>query len=173
MKLSLLLLLLLTTIKVQTIYDPSTHTPGPNLVSHPLFDMPDISPQLWTFPSGSIPGWNCTNNCQINSVSGACAFYGHTYTHTWNQAVDLNSLGTFDNVSQIINIQKDGLYLVHLEWLPALMTPLGKKFMIKINSTSWVNITTNSTDYYFHPEEFLLNATMGQMHFQLEMFGTP
>ena len=145
---TIFLLALLPSLQAQALYDPLTHQPGPNLISNPLFDQPLVTPPMYyQFVLGSIPGWTCKNVCQLDKISSACAFYGKACNLTWVQAIDINSNGFFDEISQNVNIVTAGSYLVHIEWMPAFQSPIGKQFTVKINSISMMNVTTNSSTY--------------------------
>ena len=119
-------------------------TLGNNLVINSQFSTPIVSaPNLYSYGSSTISGWNCTSICDIESIPRNCNSYllNCNIPSSYSQAIDLNSNGVFEYVSQNILIEGEGNYLLSVTWLAPLFSPIGKQFGIFINNTLIKNVT--------------------------------
>ena len=81
-----------------------------------------------------------------------CIYHGRSCNLTYGQAIELNSNGFFDEISQVVNIVSAGTYLVRLEWMTSYQNPLGKQFAIMIDSVVMVNVITTNEIYNWNVE---------------------
>ena len=142
------MLLLLPVILKCQLYDQNVYYTGSNLVQNPSFTSPVLLAGLFDviYPT-SIPGWNCTVNCQLKDMPLYCASRATICNINYTQAIDLDSNSQFENVSQFVNIPNQGSYLLRVEWIPALINPLGKSFSVHANSTTVININAGNNNF--------------------------
>ena len=102
-----------------------------------------------------------------------CASNGVTCNINFTQGIDLDSFGTFENVSQTVQITTEGQYLLSLEWLPSIQSPLTTKFMtVEVNSTRVLNISFGpNANFSTHVSETLLALPAGQATLNMRMYG--
>ena len=163
------ILLLITTTNTQ-LYDPALFSLGSNLIVNPTFSTPDIGGVLTQYMSGGILGWNFVDS-QIITVSTLCSSYGNPCSTNFTQAIDLDGMYSFDIISQSVSIGSTNQYLLSVEWLEAAINPVGKNFEIKINSTSFANITTTTNNYVGKQNQFLVNGNLGSMNISFQQTG--
>ena len=107
----LLPFLLLLTISNTQLYDPSLYSLGSNLIVNPTFSTPDIGGAMTQYFSSSIYGWNFASG-QIVTVSALCSNFGHTCTHNFTQALDMDAMFALEIISQSVSISSSNQFLL-------------------------------------------------------------
>ena len=115
-----------------TLYSSGLFTMGPNLILNPSFMNAPL-------PSGtinnnyynpSLVSWNCSPLCEIQNTMLACGYNSLSCNTTFVQDVDLDSTHQFNNLSQTVSITNSTEYLILIDWMPALVSPLGKTWTV-------------------------------------------
>ena len=93
------------------IYDTSKYTLGNNLVINGQFDDTSISNSV-VYP-GSMTGWSCTPQCEVQNTNDVCTTEGQPCIFNWVQAIDTNSNTQFDLIATLrtslsMALSKDG-----------------------------------------------------------------
>lgn len=144
------------------LYNTSLYTLGTNLVANHNFSLPVIpSGTAYTLYSSSISGWICTTICDVKNMPETCSASGISCNINFTKGIDFDTNSTLHSISQTVSFGTTGDYLLHIDWLPAFVNPIGKKFRIKINNTNVGTVTTSDSVYNTHTAEFLISANAG------------
>ena len=109
-----LILLIITTVQSQSLYDQEFYTLGLNLIINPEFSSPHVTDgTTGQIIAGSIPGWTCNNACEIIIFMEGCSVQGVACTPKWRQVIEMD-LNGFVEPTQTITLPEDGQYLIHL-----------------------------------------------------------
>jgi hypothetical protein len=157
----------------QSLYDPNSVAPGPNLINNPAFAEPVVpagtASAVYHF---SISGWTCASECQVTNIPETCLQVGVTCSATFSKGIDLDTLHHYNEISQVVQIATPGSYLVHVDWLPPFNSPENKYFRIKVNSTVILDVTSSDQIYNTHTSEIVVNASAGELTLGLVQYGS-
>ena len=76
-------------------------------------------------------------------------------------------------MTQIVKIDEEGEYLIHLEWIPPFSNAQGKAFAIFINNTVIAKVDVNSSSYSIHISEIVADLTVGECLLGMKMTTAP
>ena len=140
--------ILLVALAQGQVYNTSLYTLGPNLVANPSFESPSIGATMFTSYSGSISGWTCSTTCQIVNILVLCTNFALPCSHNYTQGIDLDSFNVFELIRQNVTIPASGSYVLGVEYMSSVTSPVGKKMSFKVNGTVVGNVTTGSNYSY-------------------------
>ena len=167
-------LFVIAAIATGQLYNTSLFSPGANLIVNPTFSTPDIGGVMTQYYTpGGISGWTFPNG-QIVTISTLCTFFvGSPCLTNATQGFDLDVSFFYELLSQAVSITNSAQYLLTVEWLEAVVSPIGKSFEIKINSTSLANITITTNNYTGNVNQYIVNGNPGLMNISFQQFGAP
>lgn len=165
-------LFLIAAIATGQLYNTSLFSPGTNLIVNPNFASPNIGGVMTQYYTpGGIPGWTFPNG-QIVTISTLCSsFLGSPCPTNATQGFDLDVSNFYELLSQAVSITNSTQYLLTVEWLEAVVSPIGKSFEIKINSSSLANITITTNAYTGNVNQYIVNGSPGLMSISFQQFG--
>lgn len=108
-------------------YNSSLYTLGSNLITNHNFSLPVIpNGTAYSLYSGSIASWTCKNICDVKNIPETCSISGVPCDVNFTKGIDLDTNNSLHTISQAINFNTTGSYYLHIDWMPAFDSPIGR-----------------------------------------------